>query len=359
MAYRYKLQEPVPKGTRRIARDQIEIVRTKLGAPRRSESAVHESRKSLKRVRALLRLVRPAIGDKSFSALNAEIRDISALLSPVRDRQVLLETLLNLEEASNSSHKAAFSALKRVIKDKQRAKKRADGGVTTVALTRLETVGKRLSKLSFSGTDSDCIEQGLRVSVGRARRQMRRAFEENTDEAFHEWRKAAQLHWRQMQLLGSAWPSMFASRAEAGRQLSQLLGDDHDLSVLMAFIDSLSPKSLRGAHAKTIRRLAGRRQKELRAVAKPHGLILFAEKPGSFAKRIRRTWEAAIQLNGKSRKSMEPRKTTKATRSVSRGNAKKTAKPKAAPRTKSTPVKRTRAPRPKASSLAPRKDRRH
>ena len=46
-------------------------------------------------------------------------------------------------------------------------------------------------------------------------------------------RKAVQWHWRQMSLLGRAWPDEFAVRVTAARELSQMLGDDHDLAMLI------------------------------------------------------------------------------------------------------------------------------
>ena len=51
----------------------------------------------LKRLRALLRLVRPAMGEAAFEQENAQLRDIGLSLSGERDRHVLLETVNKLE----------------------------------------------------------------------------------------------------------------------------------------------------------------------------------------------------------------------------------------------------------------------
>ena len=61
MAYRFKLTEPFGKGVRRILLEQTELAGRKLGETRDHERAVHETRKHIKRIRALLRLVRPAM----------------------------------------------------------------------------------------------------------------------------------------------------------------------------------------------------------------------------------------------------------------------------------------------------------
>src|SRR5262245_16407187 len=93
MAFRFKLNEPVEKGFRRIGLEQIERAERQLSASESLEVATHETRKSLKRVRALLRLARPGLGDTIYRAENARFREIGALLSSARDSDVVLETV--------------------------------------------------------------------------------------------------------------------------------------------------------------------------------------------------------------------------------------------------------------------------
>ena len=66
MPYRFKIDEPVEKGFRRIAREQLDIAFTELAppAPNILPTGVHECRKALKRMRALVRLATPALGQR-------------------------------------------------------------------------------------------------------------------------------------------------------------------------------------------------------------------------------------------------------------------------------------------------------
>ena len=57
------------------------------------DQAVHDLRKRFKRIRAVTRLVRPEIGDKSFRKLNEAIRDAGRALAPLRDARVLVSAL--------------------------------------------------------------------------------------------------------------------------------------------------------------------------------------------------------------------------------------------------------------------------
>jgi hypothetical protein len=77
MAFRFKLGEPFDEGSRRIAVEQIERAQSSLHDKQGDQAiAVHETRKSLKRLRALLRLIRPAMGEQVFKAENSQLRDI-------------------------------------------------------------------------------------------------------------------------------------------------------------------------------------------------------------------------------------------------------------------------------------------
>src|SRR5262249_54967812 len=116
------------------------------------------------------------------------------------------------------------------------------------------------------------------------------------EEAFHEWRKETQRHWRHMMLLSRAWPECMMARAGAARALSQVLGDDHDLALLTAFLHSQRASGIGEEAAGSITRLAFQRQRELRALAQPMGERLFLEGAGSLHRRIAAYWEAAVAL---------------------------------------------------------------
>ena len=59
---------------------------------------MHEARKDMKKLRALLRLVRGELGDRVYAFENTCFRDTARELSGVRDADVMLATLGDLEE---------------------------------------------------------------------------------------------------------------------------------------------------------------------------------------------------------------------------------------------------------------------
>jgi CHAD domain-containing protein len=291
MAFRFKLGEPFDEGSRRIAVEQIERAQSSLHDKRDEALSVHETRKSLKRLRALLRLIRPAMGENAFKAENGQLRAIGLSLSGARDRHVLLETVDKLERSARFGRKGVAEALRQSI-----AAVNGEGTPfgTRQPLARLAEAKKRLIGLQISGAGFDVVGPGLERSYRRARRAFEEAYRDPSDEAFHEWRKGAQAHWRQMTLLSRAWPDYLGARAAEARHLSQLLGDDHDLAVLFAFIQSDAADGLRGELAALIERAARLRQAELRETAKPCGERLFADTPKRLRRNIEVYWSAAV-----------------------------------------------------------------
>ena len=59
---------------------------------RKSDEALHEARRHVKKIRALIRLVQPALGT-AYRAANKRLRIVNRLLAPVADGEAVVETL--------------------------------------------------------------------------------------------------------------------------------------------------------------------------------------------------------------------------------------------------------------------------
>src|SRR5262245_15139266 len=298
MAYRLKLKASLALEVRRIALEQIELARSALSRRSDHASAVHDARRSLKRLRAMLRLVRPAVGETWFKDGNRQLAELGQRLARRRDLDVMVVTLSKLENGNGGLAKGVGDRLRRSV---LRSRRQVNGPVAPQANRSLASDLRRAERL-FAGErlrsiDLKHIAAGLQQSYRRARHAFRQAYDCDSDEAFHNWRKTTQAHWRHMQLLGRGWPESIGARAAEAKELSRLLGEDHDLSVLLAFARGKDCSGL-SAHdlaALTAACLAAQRQ--IRDVAKLHGERLFADRPGQLTKRILRYWKAAEGLS--------------------------------------------------------------
>ena len=72
MSFEMNPEESLRKNVRRIARNQMEGASKHLSGPHKwsRDEAVHEARKRFKKIRAVLRLVRPVIDEKGYREEN-------------------------------------------------------------------------------------------------------------------------------------------------------------------------------------------------------------------------------------------------------------------------------------------------
>lgn len=238
MPYRFKINEPVEKGFRRIAREQFDSSIAELAGPTADPKSVHECRKSIKRLRALIRLTAATIGTKKARRRTKALGEIGRLLSARRDQTVMFETIEKLAQEFPEAG-AAFAPLKATLTARAgNQPERLDAETADRARGLLGAEAKKIERLDFKHQGFAALAGGLDTSYRKARKAIAYAYDEPTDENFHELRKAVQWHWRQMALLARAWPDEFAVRVNASRELSQWLGDDHDLAVLAAAVSA-------------------------------------------------------------------------------------------------------------------------
>ena len=94
MAFRFDIPEALDKAIPRIARERIgRIIESLSEKPQPGAESIHEARKDLKSIRALLRLARGSIDGEIRLRENTLFRDAGRSLSAIRDPQALLEAL--------------------------------------------------------------------------------------------------------------------------------------------------------------------------------------------------------------------------------------------------------------------------
>jgi CHAD domain-containing protein len=294
MAYRLSRETSTQKNVREIALDQIdkaiaELVDETLADPVK----VHQVRKRCKKLRGLVRLVRPAFA--GYQRENTAFRDTARLLGPARDAKVMVETFDALMEA------AADDTLSRELQPVRQAllerrENLADSRTDLDArlrrvLLRLRRARQRVAGWQLDDSGFDALEGGLKKTYRRGRKALRAAYADPGAGKFHDWRKRVKYHDYHLRLLRNSWPAMMHCTRDATDALGDLLGDDHDLVVLRALLTS-DPEVYGSATEihRTVE-LIERRSAALREAARPLGERVFAEKPKALCKRLQRYWD--------------------------------------------------------------------
>lgn len=290
MSYQFEHTEPLQQALQRIALERVDRALEALSGDHGAVEGVHEARKRFKEIRALLRLVRVPLGE-TFEAENRFFRDLGRQLSAARDAEAMVETFDRLVERFPKGLKKGQPVQARVALEQQlepaaEALPVAVGSVCeSLRQARDRIEHWRIAPAGFKG-----VAQGLRRTYRDGRRRLAAAYEQRTDEAFHEWRKRIKDHWYHTTLLRELWPPIMDVRKDQLKALSDLVGDDHDLAVLRHAVRA-DPVML-GEESAGLRvvDLAWRWQSELRAQAQPLGQRLYAEKPGAFVSRMGVYW---------------------------------------------------------------------
>ena len=313
MSYHLKLNEPVHEGLKRIVCEEIEYGAGQLDGkdPAKRDEAIHEARKSVKKIRAVLRLIRPELGSV-YRAENERLRGVGQKLSEFRDAGAIIETFDDLKEKYRDElGRHTLSPIRRRLNaQKQSAEKgnQIEAVLQQMANT-LRDVGKDVSAWPLQ-TDGFCaIAPGLRKTYGRGRKALAYAKKRPRPENFHEWRKRVKDHWYHVRLLEDIWTDVMRAYEKDLKDLETWLGDDHNLVVLS---DKLKGDPQGYGSQKDVdflMELIGKHQKKLREKAVDLGDRIYQDRPRLFTKRIELLW-AAWQTQGK--KSVKPASSRKA-----------------------------------------------
>jgi CHAD domain-containing protein len=319
-------QEDVADGLQRMLLGQLDLaIETleRLDGDEAPESGVHETRKALKRLRAMLRLLAAELGDRAYAREDAALRDAGRRLSGSRDAEVLLATLDGLIEShpDKLAGRGGVARLRAHLRsERERAWRATLADSAARALTLEELRACRVGVAAWQLAQRDGAGPALAGFTGvyrQGRKRLRRAARGRGEPTLvlHRWRKrvkdlryaaeALQLRAddgkdgveprgrrarrrRSRARKRAAWLRRLARRAD---DLGELLGHEHDLAVLAEYVRTLSgaggpaPRVGAATRRRILKLIAARRRK-LRKRALRDGERLYRPAPARLAARL-------------------------------------------------------------------------
>lgn len=270
-------------------------------------AAVHESRKAIKKVRSLLRLVRSELSGKVFSYEDKTLRDTGRLISEIRSSFTVVEAVLLVrdlygEMLADGIFEELISGLtrrrdlielraledpkliERVVGNMERAWHRYSAWPTDPDARKVYGMGIRDSFKS--------IEPGLELTYSRGRTEMVAAYTRPTIANFHHWRKRAKYLRYQMEFLVPLWPEVVVGMAITLERLGDLLGEDHDLAELITLLHERPDICPNPRERSLFSALVTQRRAELQLAAEILGRRIYAESPETLRLRFGEYWES-------------------------------------------------------------------
>jgi CHAD domain-containing protein len=292
MSYKFRPDEPLSAGFRRSAREQLDEALGELreGINEDPVGAVHSARKAIKKERSLLRLARGTMSPSERKRENAALRNAAQHLSGRRDADVMFATLDELSDRfAGQLPLSTFEAIRQQLEATHQSASETSSSDAR-AIQELAGVRMRVDGWKLSTGGWKAIDSGLLQAYKRGRKSFRQAGATRSADDLHAWRKCVKDLWYQERLLAPGCGPTVAGQAKDAHRVADLLGDDHDLSLLREALTA--PTMAAPVDTDAVIELIDHRRAELQTEALQIGERIYAEKSKAFRRRMRRSWRA-------------------------------------------------------------------
>ncbi len=297
MAFTLDPERPFDAAFKKAAISQLEdAIKALRKQPRGLDEAIHDARKKFKRVRGLLRLVRP-VADELSREENARIRDMAADLSGGRDATALIECAAYLRGfAIEGAHDMALFLLEKALRERRDSAAVSDAALRKKAKEAIHTCRDAIAAIEDAAFHEDrsaakSIGKAWKKQLANAQVALMTVQADGTDGDFHELRKKSQTYWMFCALLAPAWPSALKAKRNDAKALADLLGHEHDLSMLLQLLDGPDAPGLDAGTLETCRTVALQTRAQLRRRAIKSARKTFGDEPDVEARIIRTLWK--------------------------------------------------------------------
>lgn len=196
------------------------------------DKKVHQVRKRFKKIRGLLRLGIKTVGKKRYKKENSRFREYGHRLGGVREARVYLTTLDDV--ANESVDKRKIKGLKQALEEAYThiRKTTLEEDVLKNLAKDLQKTRKMYAEMPLKKSGNEAFIKGLSRVFSRGKKALKKAQKEPNTENFHELRKRVKYLWYHMRLLKKSNKQVNGAYANILDDLSDDLGDAHDLSDL-------------------------------------------------------------------------------------------------------------------------------
>jgi CHAD domain-containing protein len=221
---------------RRLAARFVRRAARALASPEPSDVAVHSARKDLKRARTVLRLLRPALGDRIYRRENTVVRDAAHTLNAARDAKMRVETMHALRRSSAVLRGSpGFAELLGVVQAEQASAQRRllkPPSQLTRTHRALEQLRGRADRWPTGRHGWSMLGPALKRIYRGGRRTLPKNRQHPSDAPMHEWRKQVKYLRYALEMLEPTRPRKLARLVRQAERLTDTLGEAHDLAVL-------------------------------------------------------------------------------------------------------------------------------
>ena len=257
---------------------------------------MHQARKRFKELRALLRLVRKPLGS-AFKAENERLRDQGRALAESRDAAAMLESWdLLAQRFAEPFSEEGFRQARQRLHDRARHGEADTSGLDQridAVKAELESFSERVEHWKLMAKGFDLFAAGVKRTYADGCAELAKVRTDLSDDQLHEWRKRVKDHWYQTRLLTPGWPTLMQLRSDTLKQLADMLGDDHDLAMMLLLIEQQPDLFGDALQRERLGVMIAERRSELQSGALKLGAEIYLDAPDELVARWRRYWDGA------------------------------------------------------------------
>jgi CHAD domain-containing protein len=193
-------------------------------------------------------LLQCRLRDASYQSIKGQLRDVASRLGVARDSRVLETTLAEIlegcgEQQIRQGSELFVATLK--LNTTARLRELQDLGVHE-SLLKLGQLAREVRAIGSDPSTGEAIEAGVRKRYKKARKALERVHDKPSTARLHALRKQTKyLEYQVRELTGTGHTELGLDGEVYWKKISNYLGEDHDLSLLNAWVERAAGRELR------------------------------------------------------------------------------------------------------------------
>lgn len=223
-------------------------------------------------------MVRPGMEPEMYTRFNAFYRDHSRQLSSIRDFTALSESLQDMIDSVYQEKNRKFLVWfrNRLLKKRyQMAESKDFEDTRLLVIKTFEKQSEAIAMLKIDGNAGMVLGKGLQRIYRIGEKQLQLNLHQTDDHSMHQWRKQVKYLWYQLVFLQPLWPRIIEPFALQFREVSKLLGSQHDLVLLLEALKEIRTESKMVHEIRMVERICRYKKRRLEKRSLIEGKKLF------------------------------------------------------------------------------------
>jgi len=285
--------EDISDSIHRILSEQYQFIVDTCNKYDDPHTAIHDIRKSFKRIRAVLKLIKPDIPIEVYRRENTLVRDLSRKFSKARNLHVFAEEfenimaagILKLPEETTEKVRSHFKE-----KEKEAVNLLVDLEIFRIVAIKTEEAKNRIAEIDFSSLGPHTIYKGVGDVFSWGQKQMTHTQQIPTDKNLHEMRKRIKALMYLVQLIKDVSPDFFTGFYEGLKSASLALGDDHNMAEMLSYIETMDNEIIPWDDKQKLQQYIKSQRQQIQVDVWPLIAKLYTGQADEFARRIKSYW---------------------------------------------------------------------